>query len=255
MESGMNKITRLLPLVALLLALLAASPSSAFKFSPIEMTIEPSGRGSTRTFQITNVDEQPIAVELRIEARDMAVSGEDILEDAEDLFVVFPAQTIVMPGQSQSIRVQWLGEPNPDRELAFRLFAEQLPIDLDPNPADGARVRILVRYVASLYVAPRGASADLAVDSADRDAGAGGSAKLLVVIENNGSAHALLRNLTLSVTGRDATGADTTVALTPEQLDGMIGQNVLAGRRRAFRLPWPTALADGPVSITFDYVR
>ncbi len=35
----------------------------------------------------------------------------------------------------------------------------------------------------------------------------------------------------------------------------MIGQNLLAGRRREFLLPWPAKLGDGPVAVSFDYAR
>ena len=149
-EDIMNKILAPLWAASLLVSLFAPSAAEAFKFSPIEMVFAAAGRGATRTFQITNAHDQPIAVEIRIAARSMTLNGEDVLSDAEDLFVAFPSQAIVFPGKSQSIRVQWLGDPSPERELAFRMVAEQLPIDLDREIGDGARLRLLVRYVASL---------------------------------------------------------------------------------------------------------
>ncbi len=115
----MTKILAQLWLATLAVLLFASAPAEAFKLTPIEMVFEPAGRGATRTFQITNAHDQPIAVEIRLAARDMSLSGEDVLSDAEDSFAVFPAQAIVLPGKSQTVRVQWLGDPAPERELAF----------------------------------------------------------------------------------------------------------------------------------------
>ncbi len=251
----MIKLFARLWIFAPVVLMFAPAPAEAFKFSPIEMVFAPAGRGATRTFQITNAHDQPIAVEIRIAARDMSLSGEDVLGDAEDSFVVFPAQALVLPGKSQSVRVQWIGDPSPERELAFRMLVEQLPIDLVREPGDGARLKLLVRYIASLYVAPRGVKAEVVLESAGRKTAAGGGAMLAVVLRNRGTAHSLLRRLTLTVTGQARSGGEVSVALTAEQLDGMIGQNLLAGHRREFLLPWPAKLSDGPVAVSFDYAR
>ena len=251
----MTKILAPLWLATLAVLPFAPAPAEAFKLTPIEMTFEPAGRGATRTFQITNAHDQPIAVEIRLSARKMTLSGEDRLSDAEDSFAVFPAQAIVLPGKSQSVRVQWLGDPAPERELAFRLVAEQLPIELTRETSDGARLKLLVRYIASLYIAPRGVAADVVLESAVRTTAADGTARLAVVLHNRGTAHSLLRGLTLTATGQTRGGGAASVALTAEQLHGMIGQNLLAGHRREFLLPWPARLGDGPVTVSFDYAR
>ncbi len=251
----MTKILAPLWLATLVILLFAPTSAGAFKLTPIEMTFQPVGRGATRTFQITNAHDQPIAVEIRLAAREMTLSGEDRLSDAEDSFAVFPAQAIVLPGKSQTVRVQWLGDPAPERELAFRMLAEQLPIDLNRDASDGAHLKLLVRYIASVYVAPKGVAADVVLESAERKTAAGGAALLAVVLRNRGTAHSLLRSLTLTATGQAPGGSEVSVALTAEQLDGMIGQNLLAGHRREFILPWPAKLDEGPVAVSFDYAR
>ncbi len=88
-----------------------------------------------------------------------------------------PAQAIVLSGKSQSVRAQWLGDPAPERELAFRLVAEQLPIEFNRETSDGARLKLLVRYIASLYIAPRGVEADVVLESAVRTTAADGAAR------------------------------------------------------------------------------
>ncbi len=251
----MTKIPAQLWLATLAVLLFASAPVEAFKLTPMEMTFQPTGRGATQTVRITNAHDQPIAVEIHLAAREMTLSGEDRLSDAEDFFAVFPAQAIVLPGKSQTVRVQWLGDPAPERELAFRLVAEQLPIDLNRETSDGARLKLLVRYIASLYIAPRGMEADVVLESAVQTTAADGSARLAIVLHNRGTAHSLLRGLTLTATGQARGNDKVSVALNAEQLDGMTGQNLLAGHRREFLLPWPVTLSEGPVAVSFDYAR
>ena len=175
----------------------------------------------------------------------MDAAGEDILVEDIDNFVVFPAQVILQPGQEQAIRVQWIGDPAPSQELAFRLIAEQLPIDLGEAQEEGGQMKLLVRYIASLYVVPDGAAPEVALVSAVPSSDGAG---LELVFENSGSAHALLSELVLTIAGG---GGE--VVLTKGQLEGVAGQNVLAGRTRQSVIAWPAGIAPGPVTATFTY--
>jgi fimbrial chaperone protein len=69
-------------------------------------------------------------------------------------------------------------------------------------------------------------------------------------MENQGTAHLkFFSNLKLSL--KSAQGQ--TVTLTGEQqLQGVVGQNILAGNKRQFVLPWPKELPVGPVTATFE---
>lgn len=237
-------VLRRLSLAALIAAGLAL-PAQAFKLTPIEMEFAPSGRGATQTFLIENPGGAPEAIELRTFTRDMDAAGEDILVEDLDNFVVFPAQVILQPGQEQAIRVQWIGDPAPARELAFRLIAEQLPIDLGEEQAEGGQMRLLVRYIASLYVVPDGARADVSLASAGPSADGSG---LELVFENAGTAHALLSDLVLTIVG-----GGNQVVLGKDELETVAGQNILAGHTRHFVMPWPAGIAPGPVEVSFTF--
>ena len=231
--------------LAAVLASSLALPAAAFKLTPIEMEFAPSGRGATQTFVIENPGSAPEAIELRTYTRDMDAAGEDILVEDIDNFVVFPAQVILQPGQEQAIRVQWIGDPAPSQELAYRLIAEQLPIDLGEAQEEGGQMKLLVRYIASLYVVPDGAKPDVSLLSAGPAADGAG---LELVFENTGSAHALLSDLELTING-----GGNQVVLTKDQLETVAGQNVLAGHTRHFVMPWPAGIAQGPVEVSFTY--
>ena len=150
--------TRLLRILAMAgIAFLASSPPTlSFEMTPLELSLEPTGRKASGNFAIANTGDDPIAIQLNVFTREMTNEGADILRPADEDFVVFPPQMIVRPQQAQTVRVQYIGGPTGGSERAYRLIAEQLPIDLGAAPdEDGGTIRVLIRYVASVYVGPR----------------------------------------------------------------------------------------------------
>jgi len=230
--------------------LAAAFPTLAMQLTPIEMDFTTSGRGTTQTFRLENNTRDPVAAEIMIKSRKMSLQGDDVLADAEDDFTVFPAQLVLQPGQVQSVRVQWVSKTAPKSELAYRLIAEQLPIDVGKPPAQGGAVRLLVRYIASLYVVPAGAKGLLIVKSAERVDTASGP-RLRVTLENQGNSRQVVRDAALRITGP----GPNTVVLKDQQLQGLMGENILAGHARQFDLAWPQQLAQGPLSAAIEPAR
>lgn len=231
----------LLATLLLLASLIAASPAAAFKLTPIEAEFT-AGRQSTQTFKVENPGTRAVAIEISVHRRDMALDGSDQLTPAPEDFVVFPDQIVLMPGQSQSVRVQWTGSEAPAVETAYRLLAEQIPVDLDGSGGERSGLELLVRYLAALYVRPADPMAQLSATLAIED-GPGGR-ELVITVENSGTAHALLRAdmLALSAGG-------TPVELTEEQRKAVQGKNVLAASTRALRLPFSPALEGGPLTL------
>ena len=169
--------------------------------------------------------------------------------DAEDEFMVYPPQILLQPGETQTIRITWLGDPELLSEQAYRLITEQLPVNLgnEEEVSSGIRIDItaLYRYVASVYVAPRGVEADVQLSATHemRD----GADMLVLSFDNQGTAHQLLSDLTLMLT---AGGAE--LELGPDDLEGVTGENVLAQHQRQFVLPWPESLPVGTVDASFE---
>lgn len=221
--------------------LLGSVPAAAFRLIPIEMEFEPTGRRATQIFRVENDTQLPIAIEVHITGRKMGLDGEDLPAEPSDEWIIFPEQIVLEPNQSQSVRVQWTGSANPDRELAFRLVAEQLDVDIGQAPSEGGKVKLLVQYKASLYVTPPGVKPQINVVSA-------GPRQLIdgVVMElqvrNDGTAHKILKDPSLTVSA-----GGKSVTIPTERLGGLAGENVLPGVTRAFLLPWPGDLPKGPL--------
>jgi fimbrial chaperone protein len=148
------------------------------------------------------------------------------------------------------VRVKWLGTPKPEKELAYRILAEELPVNLEKEKQTGARINMLIRYLGSVYIVPKGAKADVVLESATAQTDAAGKRQIELIFNNRGTAHSLLRDLRLKIQV-----GDKTVELGPEALKNVAGENLLAGQKRRFVLPWPEGLPDGSVRVTFDFSK
>lgn len=223
------------------LTLCYADPAAAFKMTPIEAEFS-AGRQAVQTFKIENPGTQPVAIELTVHQRGMATDGSDVLTAAPEAFTVFPDQIVLQPGQTQSVRVQWQGQDIPTAELAYRLQAEQLPIDVGSDAGERSGLRLLVRYMASLYVRPADPAAALSasIDRGERD----GQRVAIVRVRNDGNAHAVLQAPMFDV----RTGS-ARVEFTEAQREAVHGKNVLAGVERELILPWAPNLDGGPLAV------
>ncbi len=232
--------TKHLSVIGLLLVLFAL-PAYGFNFSPIVADFEPSGPGARQTFRLTNPNADSIPVEITVFERRMTVDGQDVLEPSDD-FVVFPTQAILAAESSRVVRVQYVGPADINTEKAYRIIAEQLPVDLEALEEGTARLNLLFRYVGSMYVVPTNAASDVVIESVER-VDVEGILSLAIVLHNHGNAHAILEDLVVELSTRPFASTDGVVRLDGDELEGMRNQNVLAGHTRRFVLPLPTELA------------
>jgi fimbrial chaperone protein len=242
----------------LALALAFATPrASAFTLTPMIASFDPSGPGATRAFEVTNDGDTSIPVELSIVPRAVDENGGEVFEkspDIDKIFSVFPPQLLLKSKEKRTVRVTWTGDGAPPRELAYRLLAEQLPVETEKKAGakSGALIHVLLRYAGAIYVTPKDARAKVEVRSvALTPAAAQASAKtprqLELVLENTGTAHLVLDRFSLVLGPRSPSipeGAPgNELSLGPDALPKLAGQNLLPGGRRRFLLPLPKELA------------
>lgn len=230
-----------------------AASAFAFKLSPMVMSLEPTGRGASAVFRVENDSDQPVTVEISMAQRVMDLDGKESTVPEEEGFSVYPPQVLLGPRKSQAVRVRWLGDPQPKTELAYRIIAEQLPVSLT-KAEQGAKINLVVRYLGSVYVAPKGVKPDVVLEAVSADKGKDDERKLVIVLHNRGTAHTTLDNLEMDVTAGGQTGTEkTSLHLKPEELKGMAFENILAGHKRRFVLAWPKGLGDGPLDVKFKF--
>lgn len=226
-------------LLAILLLMPAAA--AAFDLIPISQEFDSSGSGATRTYELVNSSRDHVAVELRTMQRSVDIAGKESLTEGDDDFLIFPAQVILEPGTRQTIRVSYIGEPAPTRELAYRLVAEQLPIDGlgEPVLADEAekrgKVKVLLTYKGSLYVRPPNSTPKLRVIEATGKRTENGAAELELKLANGGTARAAFRDYEIQVKSNGESSSWIS-------LKSFNVAPVLAGSERQVTLSWPEKL-------------
>lgn len=216
----------------------------SFQLTPMSAVIDLAGASPTTTFEVTNPGNSPVAIELRVATRRMDPDGTELNEDASDQIQLFPSQLVLRRGASQTVRARWIGQSMPDRELPFRVTAEQLPINLNRGQTEASGLQFMLRYRATLYVRPPGTAPDLQVLRIDAD----DPEHVTVVLRNNGTRHQLF--FQGAVILEDGQGAVREIDF--ETFDAFLGVNVLPGEERRVRMP-RDQLPFEPASVRFRF--
>lgn len=238
---------RRLAFSAAVATLLGTGSAGAFQITPITQEFAPSGRGANQSFQVVNDRDEQVTVSVAITTRTMDIDGKEVHEPTDD-FTLFPTEIVLPPKGTQVVRARWVGDAAPKSELAYRIIAEETPVKA-PRTAPGASIYMTVRYVGSLYVVPANARPNVSVVSAQPVTGVDGKPKLEVIVENKGTAHAILDEPILTVTS-----GSVTKTLDAAAMNGNLPEeNVLAQHQRRFRLTWPEGLPRGPLSAKLSF--
>jgi fimbrial chaperone protein len=222
----------------------------AYEFSPIVAQFAPNGPGSARTFVVSNSQSQPVALQLEMFSRSADENGKEVRTPEFDNFIVTPPQLVLAPGQSQSVRVQWVGDPSPAVEKAYRLIVSQLPIPYKRETRGEthvADVKMGIRYEAAVYVVPPRGGPHAEVISSQATTNDAGEKVLRLTVKSSGERRAILQkpSLTVSAGGQSAT-------LEGDAVAALDSKNILAGSQAVFDLPWPDNLPFGPVNTSLE---
>ena len=224
----MIKITSLI----VLLMLSSFSPTlSAFGLKPLFASLSPTGAGAEHVFRVINTSDKRIAVQFSTTTREQNADGTETQKAADDAFMIYPPQAVIAPNKTQKVRVQWLGEQNPTKELAYRFIAEQVPVNLSKEQNSG--VQMVMTVVGSIYIVPKDVEPKLSINNLRRSGD-----KLVFSIQNSGTKHALLDNLKI-----DLSNQAQTVQLSGKQVAEIEGKNILAGGQRELSIAYPAGLS------------
>lgn len=242
---------RIALIVGLLLPLWIAVAEGQFSFQPISATLSPQGARSSLTFTVRNSSDSPMAVRLQMLTRELLSDGSERREPVDDrLFALFPARVVLEPGQSRNVRLNWRGPTSLDRERAYRVLAEQLPVDFsgDEPEASGGQLEIAFRYFGALYVTPSGAEPNVRA-TAERIDG-----DIRIVVHNAGTRHVVIRSPEVTLTaGSGSNRVEHTVQA--EELEWIAGKNLLAGAQLMQRIESPAGFPPGQVAVDFSFER
>ncbi len=221
--------------------LLLVKPCAAFTLTPISVTLIAKGAGASTSLRVNNESAERVAFQLSVLTREMDEGGVEVRQPVTNLFTLFPPQGAIAPGQGQNVRLIWKG-PSITNEMCYRIVAEQLPVDFAPRESN-SRIKVLVRYVGSIYVCPKNAKPHLQALSLTKLNASTNAYSL--TITNTGKAHKHLYKDQLILT--DAAGGRTT--LSTDQLSGIDGEVVLAHHMRRFTVVLPETFKEERYSV------
>jgi fimbrial chaperone protein len=241
---------------------LTITPARAMSANPMVAEITLAGAGSSARIEVGNEGADPLPFETHITRIEFDTQGQPHETPADDDFLVFPPQGVVAARSSQTVRVQWLGDPNLGSSRSYYLEIRQLPVQLAPESGTPTRptvnVQIVYRIKALITVAPRNAKSKVSVVSIEPEMvtphqpvkmGPGFASKpppgqpepgLKVTVKNVGNRHALMGGVNWLLSGVGTDGKPFQVTIPGDVIARGVGAGYLApdGGVRIFDLPF-----------------
>lgn len=245
----MKKLSKLLWLMGAAVGM-ATSPAVAMTVQPVVVNLTTAGRGMTQVITVENTFATPLPVELRVQELAVDETGVKLTGvDPGDL-LVFPPQALIQPGQTQSFRVQYVGDPDLAASKHYYVTVAQLPVKL---PEGQSAIQILYNFQVLVSLAPAGLKPALAVKSAEIGHNADGKPVPVLVLSNTSAAHGFLSEGRLRIIQRDSQGKEIfRQSLSGPEVQQTIGFG-LVGAKQTRRISVPITLPSdtGSVEATF----
>ena len=191
----------------------APALASTFNIAPIRAELSPNHR--TDVLTLTNAEDQPVVVQVRVVAWSQQ-NGEERLDDTRELLATPPVLQIPA-GRDQIVRVALRREADQSRELTYRVIFEEVP---QAAPANFNGLQVALRLSVPVFVAPahgQGTS-DLVWGAHLRPDGG-----IEVAADNKGTGHLQVTDFELQTNGAHA-------------VHGMTSKYVLPGSRMTWML-------------------
>jgi fimbrial chaperone protein len=206
----------------------------------MSITINPVDGERSGIVFLENDSSSPIAIQLTLAKRVMDKFGnESYPEETSDL-EAYPTQLIIPAFEKKSVKITFTGKEVGSVERAYRIIAEQLPIEVEKNKKKKMNVKILLRYIAALYIDNGKSEPNILVDNFSVMKN-----ELVFKIKNTGSKHQVLTNLSLLFKKEK----EKDILVEAKELKNFSGENILPNSEREFVLPIKSSLS----KITNDY--
>lgn len=234
----------------MIFALLIPTTATAMTVQPVVLNLSPGGRNMTQVLTVTNSFTYPLAVELRIEELTVDASGvRSTGRDPGDL-VVFPPTALIKPGQTQTFRVQYVGNPAVGRSKHYYVNVAQLPVNQQQGQS---AVQVLYNFQVLASVSPTGVKPAIKVDSAAVEWSGDGKFVPAITFSNASTAHGFLADGKIRILQKDAAGKEIfRREFTAPEVQQAIGYGLMgAGQVRKVTLPLELPSSAGRVEAQY----
>lgn len=244
------KLLRGLVTVVAALAAVLASPAWSMTVQPVVIDLSVSGRGMSQVITVENTFATPLPVELRVEELTFDESGVKSSGKATEDLLIFPPQALIQPGQTQTFRIQYVGDPDLKASKHYYVTVAQLPVKL---PEGQSAIQILYNFQVLVSVSPAGAKPALAIRSAEIGRNADGKPAPVLTLANPSAAHAYLSNGRLRIIQTDASGKEVfRKTLSGPEIQQTIGFGLVgANQVRRMTLPIVLPTEGGKLDVSF----
>lgn len=201
------KLSQTLAGLAFLIFGVTAVEAGNFSVSPVRATL--SASHSIDSLRVRNNSDESAVIQVEI-AMWSQVDGSDVLQPSREILATPPIFTVPAKG-TQVVRVGLRRAPDATRELAYRIFLQEV----SPPPREGFQgLQVSLRLSIPVFVLPKSPVKPLLVWSAKAEE----PGKIKLRISNVGNAHIQIANFTLSRAGNEVTPRQQVAAyVMPDQ--------------------------------------
>ncbi len=225
--------------------------AQAMTVQPVVIDMQTAGRQMSSVITVENTFATPLPVELSIQELELTPDGvKQTGNDPGDL-MIFPPQTLIEPGQTQTFRVQYVGDPALAKSKHYYVTVAQLPVKL---PEGQSAIQILYNFQVLVSVAPVGIKPQISVQGAEIGKNQAGKPIPVVTVANDSTAHGYLANGRLRIVQKDAAGKQVfTKSMSGAEIQQSMGFGLIGGgQTRKVSVPVELPSAEGSVEASFS---
>lgn len=231
-------------------AIAPVQAAHAMTVQPVVIDLQTAGRDMSQVITVENTFATPLPVELTVQELELGTDGvKQTGKDPGDL-LVFPPQAIIQPGQTQTFRVQYVGDPDLARSKHYYVTVAQLPIKL---PEGQSAIQILYNFQVLVSVAPSGVKPKITVQGAQLTTSPEGKPMAVLTVNNDSPAHGYLSNGHIRLVERDKSGSQVfSKTLSGAEIQQTMGFGLVGGgQTRRVVVPIVLPSAEGTVEASF----
>lgn len=231
------------------LCAVALSPITALAttVSPVMIDLQSGGRRVVANISVNNTGAVPLPVDIAVTKLKATLTGfEQTKENTDDLLVV-PPLALIPAGQTQTFRVQWIGDPDIAESSHYYVGINQIPVKL---PEGKSAVQVVYNFQVLTSVSSPRRKAGLVIRSAVPTTIAEGKPAAAITVENTGAAHDYLSQHRIKISETDASGSPIfEKTISGSEFQQLIGYGLVASHTtRTVNIPLPLPSTKGKVS-------
>jgi fimbrial chaperone protein len=185
---------------------------------------------------VENTSATALPVELSVQELSIEAGETHVMSEAGADIVVFPPQATIQPGQTQTFRIQYVGDPTLAQSKHYYVTVAQVPV---AGREGVSGVQVVFNFQVLVNVGPRGVRSALRVLSAEIGRNDAGQPVPIVTLANDSATYGFLSRGSLRIIERDRSGREVfRRTISGPEMGQTVGMGLIhSGQRRQFTLP------------------